>query len=67
MLYLTNKRLVFRGAASNREIQLKKVVSYRVFSDAIVIEKGSGRSPYLFIKGDIELAAVTLGAVLQRV
>jgi hypothetical protein len=65
-LYITNKRLFFDGEANNRTIRLGRITSYQVFSDAIVIEKDSGRSPYLFISGDLEIAAVILGAVLEH-
>jgi hypothetical protein len=65
-LYFTNKRLFFRGVSNSRTIRLGKILGYQVFSDAIVVEKDQGRSPYLFVKGDIELAAVVLGAVLER-
>jgi hypothetical protein len=63
-LYITNKRLLFTGESNNRTIRLNQLPGFEVFAEAIVIDKDRGRRPYLFLQGDIELAAVVLGAVL---
>jgi hypothetical protein len=65
-LYITNKRLLFTGASNNRTIRLGKVSGFEVFAEAIVVEKDAGRRPYLFIQGDVELAAVVLSVVLEK-
>ena len=65
-VYLTNRRVLFDGIVTRRTIRLSTIVSYQVFSDAIVLEKEKGKKPYLFIEGDVELAAAILGAVLGR-
>lgn len=66
-VYLTNKRLLFTGASNNRTIRLNTMTGFEVFAEAMVIDKESGRRPYLFIEGDIELAAVMLAALLEKI
>lgn len=65
-LCMTGKRLLFVGASRASSIPFSKVTGFEVFSDALLVERDTGRSPYLFLKGDLELAAVVLGALLAR-
>ena len=47
MLYVTTERILFNGESRNTSITLKKIVDGHVFSDALRIEKNSGK-PDLF-------------------
>jgi hypothetical protein len=62
-LYVTNKRILLTGAAKNYQLRYSGVLGIEVFSDAIRIEKSSGRSPVLVLR-DPEIPAAILAAVL---
>jgi len=64
-LYITSKRIVFHGEPKNASIRFSSVISYVPYSDAIEIEKTSGRNP-IFRVNDGEYASVLLGALLAR-
>jgi hypothetical protein len=64
-LYLTSKRLVFHGGKANKTIRYSGLTGIEVFSDAVKVEKTSGRSPFL-MGTDIELLAAFLSAALAR-
>lgn len=59
-IYITNKRTLFRGQKGNHVILHRNLLAINVFSDAIKLEKFNGKSPFLLINGDIELAAIIL-------
>jgi hypothetical protein len=63
-LYITNKRVIFRGAKRNVALPLKALLGIRVFADGIQLEKATGRSPFALFDGDIELAATLLTSLL---
>jgi len=56
-VFVTNKRLVFMGANKNVSLKLDKILDIEPFSDAVKIEKDTGRSPYLFTDEPVFLAA----------
>lgn len=60
-LYITNKRLLFNGAAKNLSVPFKKIVQFTVYKDSLQIEKESGRDQYFIGSDDIEL----IGAILE--
>jgi hypothetical protein len=64
VLYVTNKRVVFRGGMKNVAIQLNSLLGIQVYRNGIQIEKATGRSPYALFDDDIELAAVLLTSLL---
>jgi hypothetical protein len=61
-LYVTNKRIIFDGGVKNQSIKLEKVLDIQRYSDAVEIEKETGKSPVLFCD-----CAVILSATLARV
>jgi hypothetical protein len=65
-IYFTNKRVIFDGVARNRTLKLDSLLGFEVWEDAIKLEKPSGRSPIVAIAGDVERAAVVLGALAAR-
>ena len=66
-LYLTNKRVIFDGTKKNTTIRLSGLLSFTPFSDGVVLEKASGKSPHLLIhNADVEIFHVTLGALLAQ-
>jgi DNA polymerase III epsilon subunit-like protein len=46
-IYVTNKRLIFNGNLKNTNIPYSKILSIKPYSNAVGIEKDSGRSPVL--------------------
>lgn len=65
VLYITNKRLLFNGAAKNLNTPLKKIIHFTTFGDGLQIEKESGRDQYFLGAGDLELIGGVLESVLR--
>lgn len=62
-LYVTNKRLLFDGAAKNRSIPYQKVIGFTMYTDGVQVHRDTGRDPCFLGDGDLE----TLGAILDVV
>jgi hypothetical protein len=65
-LFVTSTRVVFTGAQGSVSFPLRDISSYQVYADGIVLERRSGHGPWFTMEGDVELAAVILGAALAR-
>lgn len=65
-LYLTNKRVLFDGEQRNWTIRWPSIIAFHAYSDGLVLEKGTGKSPHLVLHGDAELAAVLCAVLLAR-
>lgn len=65
-LIVTSRRVLFVGSKGTSSFPLRDVSSYQVHADGIVLERRAGRGPYFTFEGDVELAAVILGAALAR-
>jgi hypothetical protein len=63
MLYITSKRVLLNGRAKNYQLRYSAILGIEVFSDAIRMEKASGRSPMLVLN-DPEIPAAILTALL---
>lgn len=64
-LYVTSKRVILDGQAGNKSVTWRSVFGQEVFSDAIKLDKSSGRDPYLFIPPDqIEMASTIIAGAL---
>jgi hypothetical protein len=66
VFYITDKRIIFHGQPKSTAIRLSNVISFIPYSDAIEIEKTSGRNPF-FLIDDVEYASVLLSALLVRI
>jgi hypothetical protein len=62
-LYITSKRILLSGAYRNYQLRYSAILGIEVFSDAIRIEKASGRSPVVVLQ-DPEIPAAILSAEL---
>jgi len=62
-VFITNRRLIFLGRKKNTNIQLNKILSLNPYSDAVGIEKDSGKSPIIKVNENAEI----LGMILNRV
>ena len=65
-LLITSQRVLFDGMQSRAGWLLRDIASYQVYADGIVLEPRSGPAPSFTLDGDVELAAVILGAALTR-
>jgi hypothetical protein len=65
-LLVTSQRVIFDGPQGTGVWSLQDIASYQVYADAIVLELRMGGHPTFAIEGDVELAAVILGAALAR-
>ena len=66
MVYITSKRVIFKSDKRNTTLRLSSLIAFRPYSDGLVLEKATGRSPHLIIKGDVERAAAILAGVLAK-
>lgn len=60
-LYVTNQRIIFDGAIKNQSIKLDKILDVTRYSDAVGIEKETGKSPIFACD-----CALILSATLAR-
>lgn len=66
ILYFTSKRLLFDGEHKSTSIPLSRVMNFRCFDDALVIEKDTGKDQvFKFANADARLVAATLEGLLQ--
>lgn len=63
-LYITNKRVVFHGYKKNSATRLNKILAVDPYTDAIELEKESGRNP-IFTLREPELATAILGRLFN--
>jgi hypothetical protein len=64
-LYLTNKRLILRGASRNITVRLSSVLSFDAYGNGIEVQKASGRPPFLEMEpGELEVAGAVFSAIL---
>ena len=65
-LYITNERVLLVGPRGERSIPLRSVRAFEVYADGLALTLDEGAGPYVILDGDVELAAVILGASLAR-
>ena len=65
-LIVTSNRAVFTGRGGSESFSFRDISSYQVHADGLVLERRSTIGPWFVLDGDVELAAVILGAALAR-
>ena len=65
-LYITSRRVIFEGARGTIRRGLRSIDAFLVYRDGLVLEKANGRGFHLTVNGDVEMAAVVLGAALSK-
>jgi hypothetical protein len=64
-LYVTSKRVILDGTAGNKVVTWRSVFGQELFSDAIKLEKSSGKDPYLFLPpSEIEMASTVIAGAM---
>jgi hypothetical protein len=64
-VFITNKRFIFLGSRKNTNIQISKILSINPYSDAVGIEKDSGKSPIIKVNDKADLLAMILSRVIN--
>jgi len=65
VLYLTNKRLIFKGTRKNTTIQLTKILDFIAYKDGVEIQKETGKTPLLKFSQNIDVFSALLGAAIK--
>ena len=63
-VYVTSKRLLFRGQRKNKTIRLSKIIDFTPYVNGVQIEKDAGKSPFLAFERDVDLFSVILGRAI---
>jgi hypothetical protein len=66
VLYITNKRLLFNGAAKNVNTPFKKIIHFTLYKDGLQIEKETGRDQFYLGEGDLESISAILESALRK-
>ncbi len=64
-MYITNKRILFVGTHENKIIFLQKILNFHPYTDGLLIEKETGKAPFLAFNSDVEKAATILASLLR--
>lgn len=65
-IYLTNKRVLFKGSKGDKIILLNRVIDFTVFANGMEIEKGEGKNPFLQFEGNMDIFAMLLGKAISQ-
>ncbi len=65
-IYITNKRVLFKGDKGDKIVLLNRVIDFSVFSNGVEIEKGEGKNPFLQFQGNIDIFAMLLGKAISQ-
>ena len=66
-VYLTSKRLLFRGERGNKTIRLNRIINVTPYQNGIEIEKDKGKSPFLQFDRGVDVCALVLARLLEAV
>ena len=65
-LYLTNKRILFKGSKGDKIILLNRIVDFSVYSNGIEIEKEGSKNPFLKFDNSADILAMLLGKAISQ-
>ena len=65
-LYLTNKKIIFKGAKGDKIILLNRVTEFEVFVNGIFLEKEKGINPFLNFTSNTDIFAMLLGKAISQ-
>jgi hypothetical protein len=66
-LYVTSQRLLFKGDSRSTTISLKKVIDGNIFTDALKVEKSTGKADYFSMNaGEARYILALIGALKQQ-
>ncbi len=64
-VYVTNRRLLFRGERKNTSIRLSKILDITPHRNGVEIEKDTGRSPFLEFHSDVDIFCAALTRAIE--
>jgi hypothetical protein len=64
LIYLTNKRVIFRGTKKNKTIRIPKILTITPYKNGVDIEKDTGKSPFLDFSKNIDLFCIILNRAM---
>lgn len=65
-LYLTNKRIFFRGANGDKIILLSRIMNFKVYSNGIYIDKENDEPPFFKLNNNPDILAMLLGKAISQ-
>lgn len=65
-LYLTNKRLLFKGKNGDKIILLSRIIDFSVFADGIEVQREGGKVPFLKLDNTSDIFAMLLGKSISQ-
>lgn len=64
-LYVTDRRLILRGARGNKTVRLSAVLGVEVYGNGVEVQKAQGRPPFLEMAADdVEYAGAVIAGAL---
>ena len=60
VLYVTNKRVLFRGQRGNKSIRLNRIIHIEPYGNGVEIEKDAGKNPFLQFNNGSDVMAMIL-------
>jgi hypothetical protein len=66
LLYLTNKRVFFRGEKSDKILLLNRILDFSVFSNGIEVEKDQDKNPFFAFESSTDIFAMLLGKAISQ-
>ncbi|MCX6910932.1 MAG: hypothetical protein NTY01_23220 [Verrucomicrobia bacterium] len=64
-VYVTSKRILFNDEMKNIAIKLQKILDFTPYTDGVMVEKDTGRSPFFGFSSNIDLFAACLARAIQ--
>lgn len=65
-LYLTNKRIFFRGEHGDRIVLLNRIFDFTVYANGIEIEKDRDKNPFFQFERHTDIMAMLLGKAISQ-
>lgn len=65
-LYLTNKRILFKGKNGDKIILLSRIIDFSVFANGIEIQREGGKIPFLKLENTSDIFAMLLGKSISQ-
>ncbi|MCS6821841.1 MAG: hypothetical protein NZ551_08220 [Microscillaceae bacterium] len=65
-MYLTNKRILFKGKKGDKIILLNRILDFTVYSNGIDIERETGKNPFLSFERTTDIFAMLLGKAISQ-
>ena len=65
-IYLTNKRLIFMGAKTNKTIRINTVLAINPFSNGVDIQKERGKCPFLEFSNNVDIFSMIMTRLMDE-